>query len=228
MSVKPRIWWLKHYRRYPEAGKPLCRRNEFSLQDGRDEEVPEEIPNIVNSKRSYWLPRQPMVMKAYRWILESARLGALSGSSVITVHQSAEAGSTCAQCGESGHRFSFLRKCYLGAPFYVSNAVPTVLEFCPDPEGVAPESLPGRGRKLITFTDSRQGTARMAVRMQQEAERSRLRGLVFEVLRNRQALTNMKAPALPDQSVEELLQQAEQLESMRMWDLARRGATRPK
>ena len=29
----------------------------------------------------------------------------------------------------------------------------------------------------------------------------------------------MKAPALPDQSVEELLQQAEQLESMRMWDL---------
>ena len=32
--------------------------------------------------------------------LESARLGALSGSSVITVHQSAEAGSTCAECGE--------------------------------------------------------------------------------------------------------------------------------
>ncbi len=31
---------------------------------------------------------------------------------------------------------------------------------------------------LITFTDSRQGTARMAVRMQQEAERSRLRGSV--------------------------------------------------
>ena len=30
----------------------------------------------------------------------------------------------------------------------------------------------------------------------------------------------MKAPALPDQSVEELLQQREQLESMRMWDLA--------
>lgn len=195
--------------------------DEFSLQDDRDEEVPEQEDTQYSQQQAVVLASASA--DGYEGIpldLESARLGALSGSSVITVHQSAEAGSTCAQCGESGHRFSFLRKCYLGAPFYVSNAVPTVLEFCPDPEGVAPESLPGRGRKLITFTDSRQGTARMAVRMQQEAERSRLRGLVFEVLRNRQAAENMKAPALPDQSVEELLQQAEQLESMRMWDLA--------
>ncbi|WP_349606897.1 DEAD/DEAH box helicase [Cupriavidus sp. DF5525] len=88
-----------------------------------------------------------------------------------------------------------LRLSYLGAPFYVANAVPTVLEFCPDPspadcEGDSPEELPGRGRKLITFTDSRQGTARMAVRMQQEAERSRLRGLVFATLRNALARSN--------------------------------------
>lgn len=76
----------------------------------------------------------------------------------------------------------------LGGPFYVANAVPTVLEYCQDyqeedqtPEH-GPQSLPGRGRRLITFTDSRQGTARMAVRMQQEAERSRLRGLVVEIL----------------------------------------------
>ncbi|WP_234011271.1 hypothetical protein, partial [Cronobacter sakazakii] len=47
--------------------------------------------------------------------------------------------------------------------------VPTVLEYCQDyiseegKEGVGPDSLPGRGRRLITFTDSRQGTARMAV-----------------------------------------------------------------
>lgn len=80
------------------------------------------------------------------------------------------------------------RRAMLGGPFYVANAVPTVLEYCQDyqdedrkPE-FGPQSLPGRGRRLITFTDSRQGTARMAVRMQQEAERSRLRGLVVEIL----------------------------------------------
>ncbi len=66
--------------------------------------------------------------------------------------------------------------------------MPTVLEYCQDftsdegKDGVGPLSLPGRGRRLITFTDSRQGTARMAVRMQQEAERSRLRGSVVEIL----------------------------------------------
>ncbi|WP_214652998.1 hypothetical protein, partial [Vibrio anguillarum] len=61
-------------------------------------------------------------------------------------------------------------------------------EYCPDIEvdkesKIGPNSVPGRGRRLITFTDSRQGTAKMSIRMQQEAERSRLRGLVFKELR---------------------------------------------
>jgi ATP-dependent helicase YprA (DUF1998 family) len=200
--------------------------DEFSLQDDKDEEAPEQEDTQYSHQQAVVLAAASADgYEAIPLDLESAELGVLNGLSVITVSQSAEAGSACAQCGESGHRFSFLRKCYLGAPFYVSNAVPTVLEFCPDPEGVAPESLPGRGRKLITFTDSRQGTARMAVRMQQEAERSRLRGLVFEVLRNRQAVEDMNAPVLPDKSVEELLREAEQLESMGMGDFAqqRRG-----
>jgi hypothetical protein len=65
--------------------------------------------------------------------------------------------------------------------------VPTILEFCPDitikeleengVTNISPQSLPSFGRRLITFTDSRQGTARMSVQMQQEAQRSRLRGL---------------------------------------------------
>ncbi len=52
----------------------------------------------------------------------------------------------------------------------------------------------GRGRRLITFTDSRQGTARMAVRMQQEAERSRLRGSVVEILSWHQRTQTSTAP----------------------------------
>ncbi|WP_257250939.1 DEAD/DEAH box helicase [Burkholderia cepacia] len=114
---------------------------------------------------------------------------------------------------------SLLRQSYLGSPFYVANAVPTVLEFCPDPspedcEGKSPDELPGRGRKLITFTDSRQGTARMAVRMQQEAERSRLRGLVFEILRNAQAKIDAGPKDKPTASYEEIVATAKTLESM--------------
>lgn len=96
--------------------------------------------------------------------------------------------ATCSRkkCGHSGFKGGLpFRRAMLGSPFYVANAVPTVLEYCQDfqPEDKSapgPQSLPGRGRRLITFTDSRQGTARMSVRMQQEAERSRLRGLVVE------------------------------------------------
>ena len=103
--------------------------------------------------------------------------------------------AVCSQksCGLTAHHGSSpFRRALLGGPFYVANAVPTVLEYCPDYQNedgrpdYGPQSLPGRGRRLITFTDSRQGTARMSVRMQQEAERSKLRGLVVEVLGHHQ------------------------------------------
>ncbi len=81
--------------------------------------------------------------------------------------------------------------------------MPTVLEFCPDitikeleengVTNISPQSLPSFGRRLITFTDSRQGTARMSVQMQQEAQRSRLRGAVVEMLKT-----------LPEASSEEM------------------------
>lgn len=88
----------------------------------------------------------------------------------------------CSACDFSGSRQApFYRKQYLGAPFYVVNAVPTVLEFCASDEKNS-LSLPAQGKRLITFTDSRQGTARMAVKMQQDAEYAKLRGLVFQIL----------------------------------------------
>lgn len=98
----------------------------------------------------------------------------------------------CSDCGHSGRGIhgQALRRCMLGAPFYSTNAVPTILEYCPDfePEDDAevkrtPAELPARGRRLITFTDSRQGTAKMSVSMQQEAERSLLRGIMVRELK---------------------------------------------
>lgn len=95
----------------------------------------------------------------------------------------------CSDCGFSGRGKygEAFRRGLLGSPFYTRNAVPTVLEYCSDYEPDEDEkkskaksasSLPARGRRLITFTDSRQGTAKNSVSMQQDAERSLLRGLV--------------------------------------------------
>lgn len=158
--------------------------------------------------------------------LESQKLGAVSATRNIDIVLTEEKDGCCSHCGNSSFGTNdFLRKAYLGAPFYIANAVPTVLEFCPDPdkadcEGRSPEELPGRGRKLITFTDSRQGTARMAVRMQQEAERSRLRGLVFEILRNAQAKADAAPKDTPSGNPAELLVQAENLEKIGMAGMA--------
>ncbi|NLQ16865.1 DEAD/DEAH box helicase [Marinomonas sp. M1K-6] len=100
--------------------------------------------------------------------------------------------TVCSDCGHTGRGIhgQALRRCMLGAPFYSTNAVPTILEYCPDfePEDDAevkrtPAELPARGRRLITFTDSRQGTAKMSVSMQQEAERSLLRGIMVRELK---------------------------------------------
>lgn len=198
--------------------------DEFSLQEDVEDDN-EEIRDV-----GFQQARQPVVLSSMadgpyevrRLSLETGELGSVGDCPAININQAVDIASHCIQCGNTGRRpAGFLRKAYLGAPFYVSNAVPTVLEFCPDPlpkdcDGRSPEVLPGRGRKLITFTDSRQGTARMAVRMQQEAERSKLRGLVFQILRNRQLQAAMEPQDMPSVSYEEMVKQAAILERMGM------------
>lgn len=154
--------------------------------------------------------------------LATAEYGVLAGDNIIRVVAAYEEGACCSLCERTkANSRGFYRRAHLGAPFYVANTVPTVLEFCPDPDksykgNKSPEELPGRGRNLITFTDSRQGTARMAVRMQQEAERSRLRGLVFESLRNAQSKSDNEPQDVPTESPEKLLELAKQLEQAGM------------
>ena len=109
--------------------------------------------------------------------LTNHSLGEVDNS--ITINIVAE-DETCGSCNFGSSKYiSAFRRCLLGTPFYVSNTVPTILEFCQD--GKRPLESPARGRRLITFTDSRQGTARLAVKIQQDSERNRLRGLVYEL-----------------------------------------------
>jgi DEAD/DEAH box helicase domain-containing protein len=202
--------------------------DEFSLSyENADEEGTLDPDTVQEGDES---PSQRLVVAPVRGIddpyvpiqlnRDTLRLGGLADTCSIQVAISYEKQACCSGCksGSSDAR-NFLRKAYLGAPFYVANTVPTILEFCPDPrkedcDGKSPEELPGRGRKLITFTDSRQGTARMAVRMQQEAERSRLRGLVFEILRNEQAKLDSLPKDIPTGSPDEILSQAAMMEKL--------------
>ncbi len=153
-----------------------------------------------------------------------AKTGATIGNSnaAINLYENSGDKQVCANCNYKGFNGSLpYRRSILGAPFYVANVVPTVLEYCPDHQmekgdTEGPQSLPGRGRKLITFTDSRQGTARMAVRMQQEAERSRTRGLVVEILKQAQLKAPVEEMPNAETSPEELLSMANTMRNMGM------------
>jgi hypothetical protein len=109
----------------------------------------------------------------------------------------------CPDCGgHHGHGQQMFRKAILGAPFLLGEIIPTLLEYCPDIEGkgISPLERPLRGRRMITFTDSRQGTARIAAKLQQDSERNRVRSLIYQhVVRATQAGGNLAATALQDE-----------------------------
>lgn len=87
----------------------------------------------------------------------------------------------CARCGQfQTPQRELFRPVRLGAPFYLGVAIPALLETLP-PE-TEKERQPAQGRRLITFSDSRQGTARFALRSQLESERNYVRSLIYHTL----------------------------------------------
>lgn len=77
---------------------------------------------------------------------------------------------------------AIFRAASVGVPFYLSGVLPTMLEFAAESEEKGAAGKPFRGKRLLTFTDSRQGTARLASRLQQESERTKVRGLIYHTL----------------------------------------------
>lgn len=99
---------------------------------------------------------------------------------------------TCPECeGHHGQGKLMFRPARLGAPFFLMQVVPTMLGFCPDGDDALNKPL--RGRRMITFTDSRQGTARMAAALQRDAERNALRSAVYQYLASRSDVSSHPA-----------------------------------
>ena len=67
-----------------------------------------------------------------------------------------------------------------GPAFFLANALPQALEDLTPPEDRP--GLPAGGRKAISFTDSRQGVARLAAKLQQEAERNLTRAFLYHLV----------------------------------------------
>ena len=91
----------------------------------------------------------------------------------------------CPRCSAKDGRSRLFRELRIGAPFALSTIVPTALEHTPPMRSMTGKpraELPSQGRRLLGFSDSRQGSARLAVRLQQEAERNRVRSILCHAL----------------------------------------------
>lgn len=109
----------------------------------------------------------------------------------------------CGRCdGRHGHR-EILRPVRLGRNFYLSVAVPSLIESLPEHDD-DPGDLPMGGRRMITFSDSRQGTARFAGRAQLEAERNYVRSFLYHTLWSRASSSATSAFAKQREKVEQL------------------------
>lgn len=113
------------------------------------------------------------IRRSTRQIVET---GAPDAIEVIACEDAGD-GLLCPACTGISRRDRHFRKARIGAPFLLGGILPTLLEFAPD--GDRTQDLPYRGRRLLTFSDSRQGTARLAAKLQQDAERTVMRGLIY-------------------------------------------------
>ena len=83
------------------------------------------------------------------------------------------------------------KRAILGSPFLMGNIVPEMLRHVP---ASSPSSM--AGRRLITFTDSRQGTARFSARLQLDAERRWTRSVVYRHLIKQAPETEIISPEI--------------------------------
>ncbi len=90
-------------------------------------------------------------------------------------------------CSRARAAFSSLSPHRYGPAFLMGTTVPMFAERLSNP--LEQPGLPLGGRRALTFSDSRQGTARLAAKLQQDAERNLTRSFLYHVVQENTALT---------------------------------------
>ncbi len=169
----------------PEAAPPD--RDEFEAtsarerdEGGDDEDDDDAVPALSEGMRRLIGSRPAKGLVACDLDLTSGALPDSRGSA-SSVHLSPvirDGSCPCCNARPSRRSSQILWPFRFGAPFLIQNAAPTMLE------GVSPSprvnfELPSQGRQLISFSDSRQGTARFAANIETMSERSYVRSFVY-------------------------------------------------
>ena len=163
---------------------------EADEDDGFDHE--DEIPNTLDRYLAH--PTTPGLEPVHL----DRETGRLVGPSNDGALEFGEVGQTksglprCPECRSSRRPDWLLRPFRGGASLILRNAIPVVLDYTPPLKRT--ERLPSDGRRVLTFTDSRQGTARFALDAQLDSERNYTRSVVYHMV----AAARNKVAAAPD------------------------------
>ena len=155
-----------------------------------DEGPSEEDDGEALTNRRYLFPAGAAALRTVRLERESGRyVEDLEGDGLVFCASGDV--SRCPFCHatepKGQQRRGVLRPLAAGAPYLMSQITPAVLSAL-SPEGAAEgPPLPYGGRRLITFTDARQGTARHAATVQVASERNYTRAFVYHFVQQRSA-----------------------------------------
>ena len=95
----------------------------------------------------------------------------------------------CRESSRSAVPLDLFRPVRIGAPFLLTSTTPVLLNAMPS-RSDSTTLRPLDGRRLITFTDSRQGTARTVVKAQQQIERDYVGSLLYHHLAAKRTVTD--------------------------------------
>ncbi|MCK5798903.1 MAG: DEAD/DEAH box helicase, partial [Deltaproteobacteria bacterium] len=186
---------------------------ETSLAEPGQDPVPRTRP--VQVKRSLGRLVAPRDLPDLRYItldLKTGYLDSSKGVPIALVPPEEDGLFRCRVCGVVDRKpGQMLRPTSAGAPFFLSVSIPALLEHL-RPERHGDAWVPHEGRRAISFTDSRQGTARFALRSQIDAERAFVRSWLYHRLWDK---AQVAAAATPDtETIEKKSQQLKTLESL--------------
>jgi hypothetical protein len=138
---------------------------ELDLPDPGEEAPPEPEPAPAQRMTRWILPAAaPRAVRLAVRRQTGEILDSPTPDAVLLTSLDADFGGSCPACAEPSHGNPVVRPFRVGAPFMLGAGVPVALGAV-SPDLTAAEK-PSAGRRLLTFTDARQGTARLSAKLQ--------------------------------------------------------------
>jgi len=192
-----------------ELDSPLSlRAGDADEEEGEETEAADEVDDgghaPIRRRRIFagTLPESATITQPFGFDPKSGLYGDPQAPAQLRLVDSDGGDLRCACCGSRERAdAAVFRPLRLGARFFLGVAIPTLLEHLPG-DGKALHK-PWGGRQMITFTDSRQGTATFASNAQAESERSHARSLIVHRLwSERGAMSRTEQELLEEKRVE--------------------------